>query len=210
MRTLQLLTLPLIALTFALFIYWLAVTQITPKPDKKNLVRILPLQIVEQAARTEISAIIGNILTEPPPETAKNSSAGDEITGDSTTNVSVNVKISMFNKKPFNNDQYRFIPTDRIYLVLDLENLEAGRHQISASWINPDGKTISRADHSIDLESPASRHRSYFWLELMKNGAFTEMITGKEYKGNIYGRWHVQIHLDDQHIAEKSFNMQDT
>ncbi len=210
MRTLQLLTLPLIALTFALFIYWLAVTQITPKPGKKNLVRILPMQIVEQAARSEISAIIGNILNEHPSTTVKNSSVGDAITGDPVTNVSVNVKISMFNKKPFSNDQYRFIPTDRIYLVLDFENLEAGRHQISASWINPDGKTISRADHSIDLEAPAPRHRSYFWLELMKNGAFTEMITGKEYKGNIYGRWHVQIHLNDQHIAEKSFDMQDT
>lgn len=210
MRTLQLLTLPLIALAFALFIYWLAVTQITPKPDKKNLIRVLPLQTFQRVDRGEISVMLGNSLAEHPPTTEKSSSVSDAITGDSATNASVNVKIRMFNKKPFNNDQYRFIPTDRIYIVLDFENLEAGRHQVSASWINPDGKTISRADHSIDLEAAASRHRSYFWLELMKNGAFTEMITGKEYKGNIYGRWHVQIHLDDQHIAEKSFNMQDT
>ena len=210
MKTIHLIALPLLALIFTLFIYWLAVEQIPPKPLKKTPIRILPLQEIENADGRKLDTILGEKTSQPLSESEVTKDATDIDIVDPELDTSALLQLRMFNKKPFIKEQYRFIPSDRIYLVMEFENLDAGEHLVSAAWINPGGKTISQADHTINLPVPAERHRSYFWLELMKNGTLTEMITGKEYKGNIYGRWEVQVNVNGKRVANKYFNIQDT
>jgi hypothetical protein len=210
MRTIQLIALPLFALIFVLFIYWLAVQQISPKPVKNTPITILPLQTVEVTDKRDLSAII----SEKPDQSVPESDRGREVVNTGMTSPEPStqhlVQVKMFNKKPFTTEQYRFLPSDRMYLVMELQNLEAGKHLLSASWINPEGKIINYANHAIDLPSAVVKHRSYFWLQLMQNGAFTEMITGRLYKGNVYGSWKVEVHLDGRSIAVQHFDIQDT
>jgi hypothetical protein len=209
MRTTQLIALPLSALFFVLFIYWLAVQQVPPKPLKKTPIRIRPLEMVESADNKGLAAIIAEKLNHSitQPDHSKVMVHTGHLPSDLAALPLVQVK--MYNKKPFSTEQYRFIPSDRMYLVMELENLEAGKHLLSASWTNPEGKTINKADHAITLPSAVAKHRSYFWLELMRNGTFTEMITGSEYKGNVYGSWKVEVHLNGRSIAVTHFLIQD-
>jgi hypothetical protein len=210
MKIIQLIALPLLSLIFALFIYWLAVDQIPPKPVKKNPIRILPLQEVENTDRQKLDTILAKKISPPSSETETATEKTDVDITNPDLDTSTIIDLKMFNKKPFIKEQYRFIPSDRMYLVMEFQNLDAGQHLVSASWINPAGKAISQTDHTIDLAEPAEKHRSYFWLELMKNGTLTEMFTGKEYKGNVYGKWEVQVHLNGNLVAKKYFNIQDT
>ena len=43
----------------------------------------------------------------------------------------------------------------------------------------------------------------------MKNGGFTEMVTGREYKGNVYGPWHVELFLNGFFVARRHFTIRD-
>jgi hypothetical protein len=209
MKAAHLIILPLCALVFIAFLYWLAVQNAPPIQSKKTPISISKLEIFasgdprlltslpgrQQASNTaplNLAQQAYETTAAPPPD--KGSSA---------------ITSAMFNKKPFTVEQNQFLPSDRIYLVMDLHNLGAGRHQLSAAWINPEGKTINTAEHTITLDVPEPRHRSYFWLELMKNGPFTEMFTGREYKKNVYGRWEVDIRLNGQSAGKHNFTIQD-
>lgn len=211
MRTTQLLILPLVALLFVFFIYYLAEKSITPPTVKSSPVNISKLQIIESKPNTKKNIL----LTEAPPHL--NANAEEMATDWQQANTSIRkeeafglIHVKMYNQKPFSDEQYSFLPSDRIYLVIEFENLAPGEHLLSASWINPEGQTVSIADHTISLKSPEINHRSYFWLELMKNGGFTEMITGKEYKGNVYGSWKVEVYLNGKSVALQNFIIQDT
>lgn len=210
MKAAHLIILPLCALVFVLFLYWLAVQNAPPVQLKKTPIAIANLEIIDSGGARNLRSILGQGR---PTTTARRNDAGSTH-GDMTGGTSIHsgspaLKASMYNRKPFTVEQNLFLPSERIYLVMDLYNLDAGTHQLSAAWINPEGKTINTAEHTISLSAPVSRHRSYFWLELMKNGPFTELFTGREYKGSAYGRWEVDIRLNGQSAGKHNFTIQD-
>jgi len=216
MKGVHLISLPLCALAFVLFLYWLAVRNTPTGHTGKTPITISKLEIHATGGAGDLETLLerrpasdaeahedqANAVDAVPPQDA--SGRPDAIPRDSAT-----IRASMYNAKPFAAEQNHFLPSDRIYLVMDLYNLAAGRHQVSAAWINPEGKTINTSEHTIDLSAPAPQHRSYFWLELMKNGPFTELFTGREYKPGVYGRWKVDIHLDGQPAGMHNFTIQD-
>ena len=210
MKAAHLIILPLCALVFVVFLYWLAVQNTPPVQLKKTPIAIAQLEIIDSGGARSLGSILGQRQSSIPARINDAGSAHDDMaSGLSTRSGSPALKASMYNRKPFTVEQNLFLPSDRIYLVMDLYNLEAGTHQLSAAWINPEGKTINTAEHTISLNAPEPRHRSYFWLELMKNGPFTELFTGREYKGSAYGRWEVDIRLNGQSAGKHNFTIQD-
>lgn len=115
------------------------------------------------------------------------------------------LQIRMFGDPEFLNEQYTFAPADKVYLVLAFDQLEAGEHNLSILWKAPDGQLINTSRHTISLMEEAPRHRSFFWLRLMKNGFFSKMLTGKEYKGEIHGQWEAEIYFNGTRITTQPF-----
>lgn len=203
MKTVHLIVMPLLALVFVLYLYWLAVQNAPPKSVKKTPIAIASLEIVAtDDSKTRKHILAGHV-------DRQSSDAADSGLDDPGRQVS-DLETAMYNAKPFVTEQDTFLPSDRIYIVLELHDLDKGKHRLSASWIDPEGKTINTSEHTILLNAPESRHRSYFWLELMKNGPFTELFSGREFKGNVYGRWQVQIHLNGHPVSRREFTIQDT
>lgn len=118
-------------------------------------------------------------------------------------------RIQMYNEQPFTKELSAFFPFERIYVVMTFPCLEAGEYPFSAHWIDPAGKTVNTANHTLSLKQPATQKRIFFWLELMKNGAFTEMFTGEEYRGNVHGSWQVEIYLDHNLLGSQTFQIHD-
>ncbi|KGO34521.1 MAG: hypothetical protein WBN83_00295 [Desulfoprunum sp.] len=203
MKSSHLIVMPLLALVFILFLYWLAVQNAPPKSMRKTPIAIAALEIVAaDDSKTRELVLAGRF-------DRSSASAATTGTDDSVRKVT-NLETAMYNAKPFVTEQDTFLPSDRIYIVLELHDLDKGQHRLSASWIDPEGKTINTSEHTILLDAPELTHRSYFWLELMKNGPFTELVTGREFKGNVYGRWQVQIHLNGHPVDKREFSIQDT
>lgn len=180
---------PLLSLTLVIFIYFLATRDNTPSLSQKSTIRVQPLQVNEKGRPGTDTGV--DLVTAIQPE-----------------HPSL-LRISMANQKTAAKEQYIFIPSERIYLAIELQNLQAGKHTLSAFWKRHDGKTVSFSSHDIVLQHFTSRRRTYFWLELMKNGVFTEMFTGKEYKDDAYGKWLVQVTLDGTVIANQPFEIRD-
>ena len=119
-------------------------------------------------------------------------------------------KLRMFNKKPFTaeNEVYDFFPSEKIFLTLTFAELPVGNYTFTANWLTPAKQISSSADHSVTLDKP-SAHEVRFWLELMKNGAFTEMLNGSEYRKSAYGTWQVDILMNSHPLQSKEFTIHD-
>ena len=213
MRTVQLAIMPLGALMFILFIYYLAI-QHSPAPSaKKSPIRISKLQVIETSYALSnpdvFSAGFSSPLHSVPEKRSPSRSQDQTAAQDHNKGAFLAVHARMYSRKPFLEAQDTFLPSDRLYLVMDFENLNKGKHLLSATWVDPGGKTVNQAEHTIILDKPAARYRSFFWLELMKNGGFTEMVTGREYKGNVYGPWHVELFLNGFFVARRHFTIRD-
>jgi hypothetical protein len=189
MKISELVIYPLLSLALVLFIYYLATKDSSPPVIHKPIIRIQPLKVSDTAH----------------PE----SNEKKDIPMATNQKHTFLLHTSMYSQQPFINEQYSFIPSERIYLVIELQNLQAGRHTLSASWKIHSGKTVSISSHEIVLPQFTTWHRSYFWLELMKNGRFTEMLTGREYKGDAYGAWEVEVAFDGTVIAVQQFEIKD-
>ena len=192
MKLSELLLYPILSLILVLFIYYLAIKDNSqPALQQKAIIRVQPLQVTEQKTTWK---------------TASSSLPAENKQKQKQTSL---LYISMFNKKPFTKEQFTFIPSERIYLVIELENLPARKHWLSATWKTPNGKTASISNHELVLQEFTPWHRTFFWMELMKNGAFTEMFTGREYKADAYGKWEVVVTLNGTAIGKQHFEIRD-
>lgn len=209
----QLAIMPLGALMFILFIYYLAIQHSPESPARKSPIRISRLQVIETSYALSnpdvFSAGFSSPLKSGPVKSSPSHRQDQTAVQDHSKGTFLAVHARMYSRKPFLEAQDTFLPSDRLYLVMDFENLNKGKHLLSATWVDPSGKTVNKAEHTINLDKPAARYRSFFWLELMKNGGFTEMVTGREYKGNVYGPWHVELFLNGFFVARRHFTIQD-
>lgn len=162
----------------------------------KSIIRINQLSMVDKAF--VIDAI--PLFFSKPSETDK-SLAGQSLElyqGDS-------VEIRMHGSRDFLYEQYSFLPSEKMFLVMEFSQLGAGEHKLSILWKAPNGQLINTSRHTISLTGKSLKHRSFFWLKLMKNGVFTEMLTGNKYKGDIHGRWDADIYYNGSRIATQYF-----
>ena len=116
---------------------------------------------------------------------------------------SLNVK--MYSDRAFRDEQYLFDASEKVFLVMEFTQLLAGEYDIMVLWKNPEGKSVNTSTHNISLTQQPPKHRVYFWLKLIKNGMFSEMISGDEYKGEVHGRWDAHIFFDGVRVASQPF-----
>lgn len=120
-------------------------------------------------------------------------------------NQARSLQIKMYSKRAFLDEQYFFDSSEKLFLVMEFSQLEAGEHDILVLWTDPNGQSVNSSRRNISLLRQSPKHRVYFWLKLIKNGMFTEMFTGDEYKGAVHGRWAAEIYFDGTMIAAQHF-----
>ena len=163
---------------------------------KAITIRVNPLSIKDSASikDTKISHI-------PSSSPAKN-----DLTGQSMElNQAHSLQIKMYRDRAFLHEQYSFDSSEKVFLVMEFNQLVAGEHNIFILWKDPNGQSVNTSTHNISMTHHPLKHRAYFWLKLIKNGMFTEMITGDEYKGEVHGRWGAEIYFDGDRIATQHF-----
>lgn len=162
----------------------------------KSNVRVSPLLIKDSFS--EDNAILSRIST--------SYSTDSGLAGQSLElNQAHSLQIKMYRDRAFLHEQYLFDSSEKVFLVMEFNQLVAGEHNIFILWKDPNGKSVNTSNHNISLSHQSPKHRAYFWLKLIRNGMFTEMITGDEYKGAVHGRWDAEIYFDGARIATQHF-----
>jgi len=163
---------------------------------EESTTRISPLSIKDS------SSVKNDILSRIP----TSSPAKSDLTGQSLKlNQAHSLQIKMYSDRAFLYEQYVFDSSEKVFLVMEFNQLAAGEHDILVLWTDPNGQSVNTSTHNISLTRQPPKHRVYFWLKLIRNGMFTEMITGDEYKGEIHGRWNAEIYFDGARITTQHF-----
>ena len=117
-------------------------------------------------------------------------------------------ELRMYNKEPFTAESEvdDFFPSEKIFVTVTFPELPAGTYNLTANWLDPSLRKNSSTNHTFKLDK-TSGHRVKFWFELIKNGAFTEMFTGNEFKKSAYGTWQVEILMNSQPLQSKKFTI---
>ena len=117
------------------------------------------------------------------------------------------LQIKMYGSRAFHKERYSFVPSEKMFLVLEFKQLEPGEYNLLALWKSPTGQLVSTSRHTVSLAGAARNHRSFFWLKLMRNGMVTKILTGKAYNRAIHGKWSVEIYINGTGIATQYFMM---
>jgi hypothetical protein len=191
----------LLSITFFLLGYYLLmpyfkIHNVTKHRTEESTIRINPLN-----TKNEFPVNDTIHLQAPASPLTDSDPAGQSLELD----PSHSVKIKMYGDRAFLYEQYSFDPSEKVFLVTEFNQLEVGEHDMQVLWNAPNGQLINVSRYNISLTRRSPKHLSYFWLKLMKNGMFTEMMTGDEYKGNIHGRWSAEIYFDGARITTQHF-----
>jgi len=163
---------------------------------KESNIRIHPLGTLDEFPAND------NFLPFPSTSSVLDSDlAGQELELDQAHSL----QIKMYGNRAFIYEQYSFDSSEKVFLVMEFNQLEAGEHNIEVLWKDPNDRLVNISRHSVSLIKQSRKHRTYFWLKLMKNGMFTEMMTGAEYKGEIHGLWDAEIYFDGGRITTQHF-----
>lgn len=203
-RDTDLIVLIICGLVFILIIYFLFFARIGKKPrpaveqPPQTTSSSIPPAETPVAQKTEKAA--GTDTKESPAEPQKSAPSAQ------ADQPAVAVDMKMYNKRPFEKETLEFFPSEKIYVSVTFPKLASGKFEVTANWLDPTGRKINSANRIIEQSRPSAQ-RIYFWLELMKNGGFTEMFTGKEYKASVYGTWEVEILFNSQRLKTQKFTI---
>jgi hypothetical protein len=206
----------LLSITLFLLVYYLLtprlrtvdITEHTEQSTEESTVRINPLRVTDGPANGSAAGFLVNdsVPLHVSTTTSSSSATDSDLTGQSPElDQAHSLQIKMYGDRAFLNERYRFVSSEKVFLVMEFNRLEAGEHTLRALWKSPTGQLINTSGHSISLAESSLKHRSYFWLKLMRNGLFTEALTGKAYKGEIHGRWSAEIYFNGARITTQHF-----
>ena len=163
---------------------------------KAFTIRVNPLSIKDS------SSIKNNTISHIPSSSpTKSDLAGQNL----ELNQAHSLQIKMYRDRAFLHEQYSFDSSEKVFLVMEFNQLVAGEHNIFILWKDPNGRSVNTSTHNISLTHQSPKHRAYFWLKLIRNGMFTEMFSGDEYKGEVHGRWDAEIYFDGARITTQHF-----
>lgn len=113
----------------------------------------------------------------------------------------------MYRNAMFTEPSEAFSPYDQIYIVVDCPRIQAGTHVMLANWIHEKQGLIRSNSHEFD-QPVDDRRAIYFWFKLSRRGALSSTLLNKDFHEENFGRWRVEIFLDDSLLVTRSFTIE--
>ena len=101
-----------------------------------------------------------------------------------------------------------FTPYEKIYLLVELQDLQTGKYTLTTDWLTPWGDLEHQNNYSFEVKELTPSWKVYSWLNLWKNGPVKRLFTGEDFKKKFYGTWTVRLFLNGKQIHKQSFDVQ--
>ncbi len=118
------------------------------------------------------------------------------------------VHSGLYKDKTFAKASTVFTPYEKIYLLVEFQQLQPGKFTLTTDWLTPWGKLEHQSIYSFEITERTSAWKVYSWLNLWKNGPVKRLLTGENFKKEFYGAWTVRLFLNGKQIHSQSFDVQ--
>lgn len=111
------------------------------------------------------------------------------------------------NSQPDTKKRTHFECSDKVYVVLESENIAKGKHSLSFRWKNPANEEQERVDYPFTVID--TKTRAWAWLNLIRSRG-AGMITWINPAAGLeefIGPWTVYAYIDDKKVADASFSV---
>lgn len=120
----------------------------------------------------------------------------------------LSVRSGLYRDNSFSEAVTVFTPYEKIFLLVDLRQLQVGEYTLTTDWLTPWGELEHQSSHSFEIIRKAASWKAYSWLSLWKNGPVKRFLSGEVFKKEFYGNWTVRLYLNGRQIQTKSFDVQ--
>jgi hypothetical protein len=112
---------------------------------------------------------------------------------------------SMYNNPDFQQTETKFSPYDKIFLIVDCNELEIGKnYTMHANWIHQK-RGVIRSDKYSFLANGTEKRGIFFWLKLSKKGPMASMLSNQDFYEENFGDWQVETYIDGKLATENRF-----
>lgn len=109
--------------------------------------------------------------------------------------------------QPKTKQKTHFECSDKVYAVLELDNIARGKHSLSIRWNDPKDEEKERVDYPFTVTGETTR--MWAWLNLIRSRG-AGMITWINPAAGLeefIGPWTVDAYVDDKKVASSSFSV---
>ena len=120
----------------------------------------------------------------------------------------LSVRSGLYKDKTFTDPVTAFTPYQKIFLLIELRQLQPGEYTLTTDWLTPWGELEHQSNHSFAILRITPSWKAYSWLTLWKNGPVKRLLTGEDFKKEFYGTWTVRLYLNGRQIQKQRFDVQ--
>lgn len=113
----------------------------------------------------------------------------------------------LYKNTEFTDPVVAFTPYDKIYLLVELRELQTGKYTLTTDWVTPWGELEHQSNYSFAIQDVRPSWKVYSWLTLWKNGPIKRLFAGEDFRKEFYGTWTVRLFLNGKQIHEQDFGV---
>jgi len=117
------------------------------------------------------------------------------------------VQSGLYKNTAFTEPVTVFTPYEKMYLLVELQQLQAGQYTLTTDWLTPWGELEHQSTYSFHLKKETGSWKLYSWLTLLKNGPVKRLLSGEDFKKEFYGTWSVRCYLNGTLIGKHGFDV---
>jgi len=134
----------------------------------------------------------------------------DEPTQGKTSNkVSSKIYFALANEYdlPLNNERKHFSCSDKVFSVVELNNLPKTKYKLSFTWIDPNGNERERTEFPFTVTQAKTRLWSWLSLSASDGASMIQWINPAAGLEEFIGLWNVEIRVNGREISTQSFEV---
>ena len=118
----------------------------------------------------------------------------------------VDCTVSTYNSVEFKKPQIQFSPYEKIFVKILCTGLEAGEYSMHANWIHKKRGMIRSDKRTFRMDISGERF-VFFWFKLSQKGPLSSLLTNKDFNGENFGAWLVEIYLNNTLVGSSEFQI---
>lgn len=115
-----------------------------------------------------------------------------------------------YNDISFTEFRTDFSPYDRIFIKIDCNDLQQGKHSLLVNWVHQKAGIVRSDKQEFTVKTTGTGHTAYFWFKLTRRGPIKSTLTNQDFYQGHMGDWFAEVVLDNQIAVQSMFTVDES